>query len=104
MMLNSLKSKKDGMPKKDETHDLSSIKSVIVDETFGFYDEDYFKELLVLERKRCERSGKQFLLVFIDVAALLKGAYKKDIAKRISSAARTSCREIDVKGWYEKNQ
>jgi lipopolysaccharide/colanic/teichoic acid biosynthesis glycosyltransferase len=104
MMLNSLKPKKDTIIKKADNHDLSSIKSVIVDETFGFYDEDYFKELLVLERKRCERSGKQFLLVFIDVSALLKGAYKKDIARKISSAVRTSCREIDVKGWYEKNQ
>jgi lipopolysaccharide/colanic/teichoic acid biosynthesis glycosyltransferase len=103
MLLNSLRSK-DGKTKKHRNRDLSSIKSAIMDETFGFYDQDYFKELLVLERKRCERSGKQFLLVFVDVAQLLKGPNKKEIGKRLSSAARTACREIDIKGWYEKNK
>ena len=104
MMINSLKLRKDRIPEKKEKRDLSSIKSAILDETFGFYDQEYFKELLVLERKRSERSGKHFLLVFIEVASLLKGPYKKDVAKKISSALRTSCREIDVKGWYESNK
>jgi lipopolysaccharide/colanic/teichoic acid biosynthesis glycosyltransferase len=104
MMLNSLKLKKDGMTQKHGNSGFSSIKSAIMDETFGFFDQDYFKELLILERKRCERSGKKFLLVFINVASLLAGPNKKEIAKKISSAARTSSREIDIKGWYEKNR
>jgi lipopolysaccharide/colanic/teichoic acid biosynthesis glycosyltransferase len=104
MMLNSLKSKKERMGGKNGNNNLSSIKSAILDDSFGFYDQDYFKELLVLERKRCERSGKKFLLVFVEVASLLRSELKKEIAKKISTAVRASCREIDIKGWYEKNQ
>jgi lipopolysaccharide/colanic/teichoic acid biosynthesis glycosyltransferase len=102
MMLNSLKLK-GRMTKKHGNSDLSSIKSVIMDETFGFYDQDYFKELLILERKRCERSGKYFLLVLIDIALLLKGTNKREIGRKLSRAVQSACREIDIKGWHEKN-
>ncbi len=84
-------------------HDHSAIKSSILDESFGFYDENYFKELLVLERKRSERSGKPFLLSMVDVSSILKGKNKNEAAKNISSAIRKSCSEMDIKGWYNKN-
>ncbi len=102
-MLSPFKLERDSMGRKNKNRHLSSIKSAIMDESFGFYDEDYFKELLVLERKRSERSQKPFLLLLVDVSSTLKGKNKKEIAKKISSAIRLSCREIDIKGWYEKN-
>jgi lipopolysaccharide/colanic/teichoic acid biosynthesis glycosyltransferase len=96
---------KDGEAKKKvQKYDLSSIKSAIMDESFGIYDEDYFKELLILERKRSERSEKHFLLALIDVASLLKGKNRKSIGKSICTAVQASCREIDVKGWHVKNR
>src|SRR5450759_4524401 len=49
---------------------LSRFASVLHDPDYGFYVEDYFNDLLRMERKRTERSRKPFLLMLMDVTGL----------------------------------
>lgn len=71
------------------------------DSETGLYVEDYFHEMVYLERRRAERSGRPFVLLLIDMEGLLgekKGPDLRDAARRVSSATR----EIDLKGWYSR--
>lgn len=73
----------------------------LLDNAYGLYVEDYFNELLRMERKRTERSKKPFLLVLVDVSSsALSGC--QYILHDVSSVLLSSTREIDVKGWYRQ--
>jgi lipopolysaccharide/colanic/teichoic acid biosynthesis glycosyltransferase len=64
-------------------------------------EEVAFVQMLRLERRRTERSGKQFMLVLVsgkDFLAEAGGMLINDIVAAISS----STRETDVLGWYER--
>ncbi len=67
--------------------------------------EEFFRQTLVLERRRTERSGRGFLLVLIEVEALLSDPAKSidDHMEQLITALTGSTREIDVKGWYRPN-
>jgi lipopolysaccharide/colanic/teichoic acid biosynthesis glycosyltransferase len=61
-----------------------------------------FVQLLRLERRRTERSGKQFMLVLIsgeDFCTESGGILINHVVTAVSS----STRETDVLGWYERN-
>ena len=69
---------------------------------FAVIEEAAFVRLLRLERRRTERSGKQFMLVLVssdDFLAESGGVLINDVAAAISS----STRETDVLGWYEQD-
>ena len=72
----------------------------LLDDACGLYIEDYFNELLRIERKRTERSKKPFLLVLVDLSALALNE-PDHLLRSISSVLFASTREIDVKGWYK---
>lgn len=78
----------------------------VLTETDVISSEEYFQRSLVLERKKTERSDRPFLLIFLDVAALLaqKSRPRENIMESLSSALSTSTREIDVKGWYRRDK
>jgi len=76
----------------------------VFDEEFGFYTEDYFREMLATERKRTERSQKPIMLVMLNIEKILDGLQRKIVARQVSSVLTDSAREIDVKGWYEYNR
>lgn len=76
----------------------------VFDEYFGFYTEDYFRQMLAMERKRTERSRKPILLVILDIEKLMADFPSKTIVSGISSLLKESVREIDIKGWYEYNR
>jgi hypothetical protein len=68
---------------------------------FAVIEEAVFIQLLRLERRRTERSGKQFMLVLVsgeDFLAESGGKLINDVVAAISS----STRETDVIGWYER--
>ncbi|HUI93544.1 MAG TPA: hypothetical protein VLX68_14960 [Chitinivibrionales bacterium] len=67
--------------------------------------EDFFRQTLVLERKRTERSGRPFLVVLLDVEQLLKDPAREPrvLVETLTSALSASTRDIDVKGWYRIN-
>ncbi|MGH9403397.1 MAG: sugar transferase [Terriglobia bacterium] len=62
-----------------------------------------FTRLLCLERKRAERSQKQFLLMLLDIGELLlEGNGQSDvIISKILHVLLSSTRETDISGWYE---
>lgn len=68
---------------------------------FNFYPEDYFHKMLILERKRTERSGKQFLLMLIDIHTIKKIS---ETFKMLIKTLDDFTREIDIKGWYKENR
>jgi lipopolysaccharide/colanic/teichoic acid biosynthesis glycosyltransferase len=72
----------------------------VFDNDFGFYSEDYFREMLATERKRTERSQKPILLVMLNIEKILDLFPRKKIVNHISSVLTGSAREIDIKGWY----
>ncbi|VAX27771.1 Undecaprenyl-phosphate galactosephosphotransferase [hydrothermal vent metagenome] len=73
------------------------------DRDYGLYLEDYFKEILYLERKRTERSKKPFLLMLLDFTKIDDFAEKIGIMEGAAGVLRSLTREIDLKGWYEYN-
>jgi lipopolysaccharide/colanic/teichoic acid biosynthesis glycosyltransferase len=69
---------------------------------FVVIQEAVFVQMLRLERRRTERSGKQFMLVLVsgeDFLAESGGMLINDVVAAISS----STRETDVLGWYERD-
>jgi lipopolysaccharide/colanic/teichoic acid biosynthesis glycosyltransferase len=75
----------------------------LCDKDYGLYLEDYFKEILHLERKRTERSKKPFLLMLIDFKRVNDFAEKNENMKGAAGVLLSVTREIDLKGWYEYN-
>lgn len=72
----------------------------LLDSNYGLYVEDYFNELLRIERKRTERSKKPFLLVLVDISDLA-WTDRDSLLHNVCSVLFKSTREIDVKGWYK---
>lgn len=70
--------------------------------TDGLYSQELFRDLLVHERKRSERSREHFFFVALDIKAVLTNTSDDvDTVKLIIKAITSSSREVDVKGWYE---
>jgi exopolysaccharide biosynthesis polyprenyl glycosylphosphotransferase len=68
----------------------------------GLFNQQFFHELLQLERKRSERSRETFFLVIINLKDLLvTTALDTKIIKNIVSAIAGCSRETDVRGWHE---
>lgn len=76
---------------------------------YMLYPEGYFRGMLIMERKRSERSKDPFMLMLLDIKNLIrrrsfKWSMKKVIIKKITVALCGCSREIDIKGWYKKNR
>ncbi len=82
---------------KNDSYDLRA------EDRYGFYLERYFNSLLIVERKRSERSRKHFLLMLIDISRITTN--KEDtFLRKISDILISSTRDIDIKGWYKHNK
>lgn len=64
-------------------------------------DEDYFHQVLALERKRAERSGNPSLLLNFDFRNFHSGPKRNQLARTFQSFLPTMIRETDLVGWYE---
>lgn len=73
------------------------------DRDCGIYSEKYFNDILRLERKRTERSGRPFILVLLDVSEYGETA-GRGIFKELSKTICSLTRDIDVKGWYSSGR
>lgn len=73
----------------------------LYDQHTSLYQEDFFRHLLSLERKRTERTRKPFLLMKLHVRKLLANDSSIDATKNIARVLSKATREIDVKGWFE---
>lgn len=68
--------------------------------------ESAFRRILVLERKRSERSGDPFLLVCLDVHALQGETGQLDPVLRdtVFACLSASLRETDIVGWHREQE
>lgn len=90
--------KKEAVPMKN-----GQIFDALLNPEDGLYIENYFLDLLYLERKRAERFGNPFLLMLFDFKHVPEIERQK-VIKVISDALTLSMREVDVKGWYLQGQ
>jgi lipopolysaccharide/colanic/teichoic acid biosynthesis glycosyltransferase len=63
-------------------------------------NEDAFRRMISLERKRSERSRKPFLLMLVDMGKQLPSEKNASAVRRVLSALSLATRETDVTGWY----
>ena len=67
----------------------------------ALYNGDYFRNMMVLERKRAERTNNEFMIVLIDVSLFAsKNSNAHQVIENITNALSTNTRETDIKGWY----
>src|SRR5262245_35093078 len=74
----------------------------LMDARVPVIDETLFKRMLLLERRRCERTGVPFALLLFNFEELnpaLSPAALREIAELIGSAMR----ETDITGWYQQD-
>jgi lipopolysaccharide/colanic/teichoic acid biosynthesis glycosyltransferase len=64
-------------------------------------NEQEFRRMISLERKRSERSRKPFLLMLLDFGASLPSPRSKKVLADILGALTHSVRETDTAGWYD---
>jgi lipopolysaccharide/colanic/teichoic acid biosynthesis glycosyltransferase len=65
--------------------------------------ESVFTRLLWLERRRAERSHRQFLLMLLDAETLFNGEGGELVRQKAMQALLASTRETDFSGWYRHN-
>ena len=63
--------------------------------------EEAFRRMIVIERKRTERSGKPFLLMLLDAGNQLASKKMRKALDTMLSALQLATRETDVIGWYK---
>ena len=67
-----------------------------------FYSTPHFHNMLLIERKRTERSKKPFLLMLLDLSGL-HAQQRPDYNEIIKPILFSCSRETDIRGWYEQN-
>jgi lipopolysaccharide/colanic/teichoic acid biosynthesis glycosyltransferase len=83
----------------DETTARSLISDVTEDRST--FNEEAFRRMIVIERKRTERSGKPFLLMLLEAGNQQGSEKKRKALDTMASALLLSTRETDVIGWYK---
>jgi exopolysaccharide biosynthesis polyprenyl glycosylphosphotransferase len=68
----------------------------------GFLNEDVFRAMLTLERRRAERSRKPFVLVLVDSHAVHENGRASAFLEQLTLAVSNAVRESDLIGWYEE--
>lgn len=67
----------------------------------AFFEEEAFHDMLLLERRRSERSRKPFVLMLLDATALPEATIAKKVMGSVTSVILKSTRQTDLVGWYE---
>jgi hypothetical protein len=70
------------------------------DSQTGLYHEEYFNELLALEKKRCERSKDPVCLITADLSSFVDIQERQKIAKSMADVLSNATRDTDIKGWH----
>lgn len=72
---------------------------------YGFLEEQHFQRMLIAERKRTERSKRPFVLVLVNIEAMLEKGENgfKDI-HALMKEFHGGVRETDILGWYEQHR
>ena len=70
------------------------------DSLTGLYSEEYFNDLLAIEKKRRQRSENPALLMLADLADFTHVSERQKIAKSMMDVLSEVTRDTDVKGWH----
>jgi exopolysaccharide biosynthesis polyprenyl glycosylphosphotransferase len=68
----------------------------------GVLAEDSFRALLMLERRRAERSRKPFVLMLLDGSAMQGSPQVETFLQQVNLTLVRSTRETDLIGWYKQ--
>ena len=66
----------------------------------AIFQEQVFHDMLLLERRRAERSRRSFVLMLLDASAFVDGTAESVLAS-VTSVILKSTRETDLVGWYK---
>ena len=67
--------------------------------------EGLFRYLLVIERKRMERSNRNFMLMLLDISALPNTPQRNEVTvPALADMLFIQTRDTDIKGWYASNK
>jgi exopolysaccharide biosynthesis polyprenyl glycosylphosphotransferase len=69
------------------------------DATIPMLDENLFQRMLLLERRRCERTGVPFALVLLEMQDVSR-TVSVSAMEEIGTALGGAMRETDITGWY----
>jgi lipopolysaccharide/colanic/teichoic acid biosynthesis glycosyltransferase len=72
------------------------------DSRTGLYHEEFFNELLALEKKRCERSRSPVFLMLVDLSSFADLSERQKIAKSMMEALSDATGDTDLKGWHDE--
>jgi len=92
-----------GTPTKKQPDGSNGKRETLGGENFGLISEELFTNLLSLERKRSERSRKQFVLMLVDGSGLLRTNQRAEALAQMTAALASSTRETDIRGWYRED-
>ena len=65
-------------------------------------DEESFRRVIAVERKRTERSQIHFLLMLVEIGSSSSPAKKAKTLQRIVESLHTCTRDTDIVGWYQE--
>jgi lipopolysaccharide/colanic/teichoic acid biosynthesis glycosyltransferase len=74
---------------------------VVTQREYHVLDEESFRHMIAVERKRSERSGQPLLLVLLQAKDGLPASAKGSVLEQILAALSLATRETDVAGWYQ---
>lgn len=85
----------------DATHPADSLFDFLSTEERVVLNEESFKRMIAIERKRTERSREPFLLMLVEAGNHQRAEKHGRPLDRILSAMLSSTRETDLVGWYK---
>ena len=85
----------------DASNPADSLFDSISAEERVIQDEENFKRMIAVERKRTERSREPFLLMLLEAGNHQRAEKNTNALDKIISAMLSSTRETDVVGWYK---
>ena len=66
-------------------------------------NEDAFRRMISLERKRSERSRKPFVLMILDMGNQHPSESSRQALRKVATALSVTARETDLTGWYRND-
>lgn len=83
------------------SYDQKKLRDGLIDRYDSLYKEQYFCDMLSIERKRSERSRKPFLLLLVDLREFADSFERHEVARKVGEALSPVTRDTDIKGWYQ---
>ena len=74
------------------------------DDSCDLLNEEHFTKLLSVERRRAERSRRQFILMLLDAHEAGQAEDTDKLLVKAGSAVAGSIRATDAKGWYQSHR